>query len=201
MGAETFNTLSASSANLFYSMVTSVEARTLAGSRWRNNSRRKELLSADPNLSPRSCCIRRRSCVGLRSPSSSPLFNCCSFALFRGGSSFDELGLEDVVQTIVGGLQQKVTHLHGDVRVEGADDVVELSLLGCDTPASELSFDLREPYFGVGRPELWQLNADCCKSHGDAGGRFLLYGGSSSVVVTNVVLKTLIYAHTSDRMF
>ena len=102
-------------------------------------------------------------------------------ALFR---SLDELGLEDVVRTIIGGLQEKVTHLHSDFGVEGADDVVELSLLGCDTPASELGFDLCEPYFRVGRPELWQLHADCSESGGGADGRigvFLLlgHGGSS----------------------
>ena len=197
MGAETFNTLSASSANLFYSMVTSVEARTLAGSRWRNNSRRKELLSADPNLSPRSCCIRRRSCVGLRSPSSSPLFNCCSLRCSEAAVRLTSWDLRTSYRRSLGGFSRRS---RTSMATSGLRELMTC-LLGCDTPASELSFDLCEPYFGVGRPELWQLNADCCKSHGDAGGRFLLYGGSSSVVVTNVVLKTLIYAHMSDRMF
>ena len=76
-GAETSMTLSAMSASLLMSMVESVEARTiltLAGSRWRNNSWKKEAASADAlSLSPRSCCIRRKSCVGFRSPSSLPL--------------------------------------------------------------------------------------------------------------------------------
>ena len=31
------------------------------------------------SLSLRSCCIHRRSCIGLRSPSSSMLISCCSF--------------------------------------------------------------------------------------------------------------------------
>ena len=82
-GAETSMTLSAMSASLLMSMVESVEARTiltLAGGRWRNNSRKKEAASADAlSLSLRSCCIRRKSCVGFRSSSSSPLISCCNF--------------------------------------------------------------------------------------------------------------------------
>ena len=30
-----------------------------------------------PGRSPSNCCILRRSCVGFRSPSSSPVSNCC----------------------------------------------------------------------------------------------------------------------------
>ena len=82
-GIETSIILSAMSASLLMSRVESAEARTiltLAGSRWRNNSRRKETASVDVlSLSPRSCCIRRKSCVGFRSPSSSPLISCCNF--------------------------------------------------------------------------------------------------------------------------
>ena len=88
---DTSMTLSAMSASLLRSIVVFAEARTIltfGGKRCRNNSLRKELESAEvPNLSPRSCCIRRRSnCIGLRSPSSSPLMSCnfrCSEAAVR----------------------------------------------------------------------------------------------------------------------
>ncbi|KAM7309841.1 hypothetical protein ISCGN_006859 [Ixodes scapularis] len=49
--------------------------RTLLGSRCRNSSRRSEASMVDA-LSPRSCSIRRSSCVGVRSPSSSAVSNC-----------------------------------------------------------------------------------------------------------------------------
>ena len=82
VGVATSITLSAMSASLLRLMEVSVEARTirtLGGRRRRKISRRKVLASADvPSLSPRSCCIRRSSSVGLRSPSSSPLISCCS---------------------------------------------------------------------------------------------------------------------------
>ena len=82
-GAATSTTLSAMSAILARSVVSAAEARTIrtfAGRRWRNSSLRKALSSPDgPRWSPRSCCIRRSSWVGLRSPSSSPLISCCSF--------------------------------------------------------------------------------------------------------------------------
>ena len=61
----TFITLSAKSASLSVVIGVSVEASTiltLAGNLWRNNSRRKELVSAVPTLSPRSCYILWRSC-------------------------------------------------------------------------------------------------------------------------------------------
>ena len=77
------NFLPAMSASLERSVVASAEARimqTFAGSRWRKSSLRKALLSGVvPRWSPSSCCLRRRSWVGLRSPSSSPLMSCCSF--------------------------------------------------------------------------------------------------------------------------
>ena len=76
VGSATSATLSASSANLSSEREESEEARiilTLGGSLCKNNSRRNESLSAVPSLSPTSCCMRRRSCVGLRSPSSSPI--------------------------------------------------------------------------------------------------------------------------------
>ena len=76
-------TLSVMSARRCRSIDASAEARTiltLGGSRCRKSSRRNVLASADvPSLSPSSCCMWRRSCVGLRSPSSSPLMSCCSF--------------------------------------------------------------------------------------------------------------------------
>ena len=75
-------TLLAMSASLLRSIVVSAEARTILtfGGKRRNNSLRKELESAEvPSLSHRSCCIRRSNCVGLRSPSSSPLMSCCNF--------------------------------------------------------------------------------------------------------------------------
>ena len=88
-------TLSAMSASLLRSMEASVEARTtwmLGGRHCKNNSRRYEFASADlPSLSPRSCCICLSSCVGLQSPSSSPLMSCwslcCSDAAVRFMSS------------------------------------------------------------------------------------------------------------------
>ena len=82
VGVATFISLWAMSASLVRSMEASVEARTVrtfGGRRCRKSSRRKVLASADaPSLSPRSCYMRRSSCVGLRSPSSSPLMSCCS---------------------------------------------------------------------------------------------------------------------------
>ena len=78
-GAATSMTLSAISANLSMVVPSGVEAstmRTLGGNLWRNNSRRNEVSS--PGRSPRSCCILRRSWVGLRSPNSSPVKSCCS---------------------------------------------------------------------------------------------------------------------------
>ena len=81
VGVATSITLSASSATLFRSMRLLVDAstiRTLAGNRWRKCSQRKELTFAVPSLSPKSCCMRLSSCVGLQSPSSSPLMSCCS---------------------------------------------------------------------------------------------------------------------------
>ena len=50
--------------------------RTLAGSRWMNKPRTNEL-SVAAALSPSSCCILRKSCEGLRSPSSSEWRSCC----------------------------------------------------------------------------------------------------------------------------
>ena len=47
------------------------------GARWKNSSRRRELSGWGPTESPRSCCIRRRSCVGFRSPSSSKVKRSC----------------------------------------------------------------------------------------------------------------------------
>ena len=51
--------------------------RTWLGSRWKNSSRRRELSGWGPAESPKSCCIRRRSCVGFRSPSSSEVKRSC----------------------------------------------------------------------------------------------------------------------------
>ena len=78
-GAATSTTLSANWARFSKLLVSGLEAstmRTFAGKCWRNSSRRKELSMA-PALSPNSCCIRLRSCVGLRSPNSSALNSCC----------------------------------------------------------------------------------------------------------------------------
>ena len=88
-------TLSAMSARRLRSIAGLAEARTICmldGRRWRNSSRRKAAESADVlSLSPNSCCMRRSSCVGLRSPSSSPLMSCwslrCSEAAVRLTSS------------------------------------------------------------------------------------------------------------------
>ena len=83
VGVATSTILSAMSASLARSVVESADARTmrtLGGSRCRKSSFRKALLSGvAPRWSPRSCCIRRRSCVGFLSPSSSPLMSCCNF--------------------------------------------------------------------------------------------------------------------------
>ena len=51
--------------------------RTLGGRRWRNSSRRRGP-SVVAALSPSNCCIRRRSCVGRRSPNSTELKSYCS---------------------------------------------------------------------------------------------------------------------------
>ena len=78
-GITTSTTLSASCASSSRLVVSGVAAsaiQTLAGRRWRNNSRRNEL-SVELALSPRSCCIRRKNCVCLQSPNSSALKSCC----------------------------------------------------------------------------------------------------------------------------
>ena len=80
-GVTTSTIFSAISASLARSVVVSAEAktiRTLEGRRCKNSSFRKALSNVGPRWSPNSCCIRRSSCVGFLSPSSSPLINCCS---------------------------------------------------------------------------------------------------------------------------
>ena len=68
--------ISASSSSVVMSGVEARTMRTLCGILWRNNSRRKVLLSL--GRSPNSWSILRRSWVGLRSPSSSPVKSYCS---------------------------------------------------------------------------------------------------------------------------
>ena len=79
-GVATSTILSASWASSSRLPLFGVEAsaiRTFEGGRCRNNSCRKapSVLLA---LSPRSCCMRRNSCDGVRSPNSSALNNCCN---------------------------------------------------------------------------------------------------------------------------
>ena len=79
-GVATSTILSTMSASLARSVV-SAEARTirtLEGRRCRKSSFRKALSMVGPRWSPNSCCMRRSSCVGFLSPSSSPPSNCCS---------------------------------------------------------------------------------------------------------------------------
>ena len=91
VGADTSIILSAISVRFSRVVAGSAEASTiltLGGNRWRNSSRRNELVSVPaPSLSPSSCCILLSNCVGFRSPNSSPLINCwslrCSDAAVR----------------------------------------------------------------------------------------------------------------------
>ncbi len=79
-GVATSGTLSASSASSSRVVVAGAVANTiliLAGRRCKNSSLRK-VLSRVPALSPSSCCIFLRSCVGFLSPNSSELKSCCS---------------------------------------------------------------------------------------------------------------------------
>ena len=61
--------------------------RTWLGRRWRNSCLKKVLSGLGPAASPKSCCRRRRSCEGVRSPSSSAVNSwrrrCCSEAAVR----------------------------------------------------------------------------------------------------------------------
>ena len=60
---------------LAWSVVEARTIRTFTGKHWRNISWSTELSMA-PTLSPSSCCMWRRSCVGFLSPSSSALNSC-----------------------------------------------------------------------------------------------------------------------------
>ena len=86
-GVTTSATLSASSANSSRVEAAGAVAKTiliLAGKRCKNNSLRN-VLSRVPALSPSSCCICRRSCVGFLSPNSSKRKCFCSL-LCSGGA-------------------------------------------------------------------------------------------------------------------
>ena len=77
-GLETSIILSPISASVARAVPSGVEAKTIriaCANRWWNSSRKKE--GSTPGRSPSNCCILRRSCVGFRSPSSSPVSNCC----------------------------------------------------------------------------------------------------------------------------
>ena len=91
--------------------------------------------------------MRRRSCVGFLSPSSSPLMSCwslrCSETALRLMSSTFNL----FVVWVVSWRAEEVANFSGEVGREIADDVVELHLLCCDTSCGELCFDLGKPDF------------------------------------------------------
>ena len=110
---DTSMTLSAMSASLLKSIVVSAEARTIltfGGKRCRNNSLRKELESAEvPSLSPRSCCIRQSNCVGLWSPSSSPLMSCCNFHCSEAAVRLTNSVLRMSYESSVGGFSRSRT--------------------------------------------------------------------------------------------
>ena len=105
--------LSASVASSSRLVVSAVDAMTI------QSSRRNEL-SVEAAFSPSSCCIRRRSWVVLRSPSSSALKSCCN----RRCS-------EAVVRLISRGgrSQYEITDFSGNFRRERDDDMVELGFL------------------------------------------------------------------------
>ena len=64
-----------------------------------------------------------------------------------------------------GGHRRRVAPL-SKLGAEGADNVIELCILGCYSSASELRFDLRKLDFWVNGQERWQLDADGCEARG-----------------------------------
>ena len=115
-------TLSAMSASLWRSIEPSAEARTIAGSRCRKGSRRKELpSSAVPSSSPSSCC------VGFPSPSSSPLIS------FEAAVRLISC-LESIVGVRSGWLQEEVPDFHRELGAQGANDMIKPRLLRRDAP-------------------------------------------------------------------
>ena len=169
-GVETSMTLSAMSASLLMAMVQSVEARTiltLAGSHWRNNSRKKGAASVDVlSLSPRSCCIRRKSCVGFRSPSSLPPISCCNFRCSKAVVCLTSAYFERIVGGLCREVEDQVSNFHGKLRTERADNIVKACLLRCNTSGCELCFNLSKPYFWISLPEEWEFDADSRYSGG-----------------------------------
>ncbi len=159
-GVATSIILSAVSASASRSLA-SMDARTirtLPGKRWRNNSFRKEASVAE-NLSPKSCCIRRRSCDGLRSPRSSELNSfwslLCSEAAVREMSCLFrtsyvvELGMLMIISRI-------------SIAKKRSDYVLKFCFLCCDFPGRKLCFQLGKPHLEICRPEWRDLQIDSC---------------------------------------
>ena len=82
------------------------------------------------------------------------------FALLRGGGTFYQLGLEDVVRIVGWQAEKEVSDLCGELRTKGTDDVLELRLLRGYSVSGELGLDLGEPDFGIDGSEGWQLDAE-----------------------------------------
>ena len=57
-------------------------------------------------------------------------------------------------------LQEQISHLDGELGTEGADHILEASLLCGDAPSGELGFYLRKPDLWISRPEWWQFDTD-----------------------------------------
>ena len=123
-------------------MVGSEEAktmRTLAGSRCRNSSRRRASLVS----SLQSCRMRRKSCDGFWSPSStSPLELLLVGPHCPLDQCFPQCG---GVGAVSGGRQNQVSNCSGRVRSKRRNDVIKLGFLDGDTACGELSLYLGEP--------------------------------------------------------
>ena len=145
----------ASSSRLLPSAAGARTIQTLAGRRCSKSSRRRGL-SAAVALSPSNCCIRRSSCVGLRSPSSMALKSCCNHRCC--GRQVRCLSCCLSVVQVVGYVEDKVSHSRGVLRRQGR---YHIGFLSSDSTCAELCLYLGKPNVGVGGPER---RYGCCSS-------------------------------------
>ena len=130
----------------------------LLGRRWKNSWRRKAISVASA-LSPKSCCMRRKSCVGLRSPRSTSLSNCWSLRCSEAAVRLTNC-LQDSIRCLHRWLQNQVTDFSRNFWGERSHDVVKFRLLRGDTACGKLCFHLREPHFRVAGPKRRKFEID-----------------------------------------
>ena len=105
-------TLSAISASLSRVMELSAEAntiRTFPGRRFRNNSRRKELASAE--LFSKKLLHSSEKLSGFTISQLLSADQLLDLLLCRGGSAFDELGFESIIGVVCWRLEEEVPNL------------------------------------------------------------------------------------------